>query len=231
MTDPVMNRHERHGGATDLPGEVLRAPSGYPITEKMRWRTPGYLYRTLDQEFHFDLDATAEDCRCLAKRWLTHEEDALTVDWRFTFRQRIGGEVSRIELEPDEPSPIRAAFTNPPWSARQVPDWVRKQHPDLSWVAFPGTDRFLRRGWEMSRVGVTVAALIPQAFDAEWFKPLVVLADEVRVGRRFRFLTHLGKEGPQPPGGHALIVYRPHVPEAGWPGGPRVTWDWNPRPE
>ena len=224
-TDP----HVRHGPATDEIGELFQGPGGYPITEKMRWRTPSWLYQRLDEEFAFDLDACAEDSCALARRWLTHQEDSLVVDWRFTFRQKLGGEVQLVELDPEEPSPIRTAFQNPPWSARYVPRGVREKFPDQDWKPFPGTDAFLRRAWEMSRLGVTVATLIPQAFDAEWFKPLVVLADEVRVGRRFRFHRADGSLGPQPPGGHALVIYRPHVPQDGWPGGPRTDWDWNPR--
>lgn len=224
------NQHTRHGTATDGPGELLRGPGGYPLTEKMRWRTPPWLYRVLDAEFHFDLDAASEDACALAPRWLTHEEDCLTTDWRFIFRQRFGGEVQIVYLDQEtDRTPIRSAFLNPPWSARLVPDWVREHRSDQEWTPFPGTDRFVRRAWEMSRVGITSAVLLPQAFDAEWMKPLIVLADEVRVGRRYKFLDVRGKSGPQPPGGHALLVFRPHVPADGWPGGPRTDWDWRPK--
>lgn len=230
------NPHERHGSATDVPGEILRGVGGYPVTEKMRWRTPLWLYRALDAEFRFDLDACAEDGCHLARRWITHEEDALVVDWRMKFRQRFGGErddylsgePTLVELEEGEHSPVRTAFLNPPWAAIGLPKWVKEQHPTYTWSAFPGTGRFVSRAWEMSRLGVTSAVLLPQAMDAAWFKPLVVLADELRVGRRFRFQDCRGQEGPQPPGGHMLLVFRPHVPEKGWPGGPRVEWDWRP---
>ena len=111
-----MNQHDRHGSATDHPGEVLRSRGGYPITEKMRWRTAPWLFRALDDEFHFDLDACAEDGCALAPRWLTHEEDALVVDWRLTYRQRFGDDVepTLVELETGERSSVRAAFQNPP---------------------------------------------------------------------------------------------------------------------
>jgi phage N-6-adenine-methyltransferase len=230
------NPHERHGSATDVPGVILRGIGRYPITEKMRWRTPPWLYRVLDEEFHFDLDACAEDGCHLARRWITHEEDALEVDWRVKFRQRFGGdrddylsgEVQVVELEPEGHSPVRSAFLNPPWAALGLPKWVKEQDPTLSWSAFPGTGAFVARAWEMSRLGVTSAVLLPQAMDAAWFKPLVKKADEVRIGRRFKFQDCHGVDGPQPPGGHLLLVFRPHVPPAGWPGGPRVDWDWNP---
>lgn len=259
------NPHERHGSATDVPGEILRGVGGYPVTEKMRWCTPLWLYRALDAEFRFDLDACAEDGCHLARRWITHEEDALVVDWRMKFRQRFGGErddylsgePTLVELDPEERSPVRTAFLNPPWAANGLPEWITDRHPyglteaesaeylarweadraagrtrkkraPFNWTAFPGTGAFVERAWAMSRLGITSAVLLPQAMDAAWFKPLVILADELRVGRRYRFLDVRGQEGPQPPGGHMLLVFRPHVPEKGWPGGPRVEWDWRP---
>lgn len=230
-SEPNINRHARHGSATEVAGgTVIRAPGGYPVTEKMRWRTPGWLYEVLDREFGFSIDACSEDNCALAPRWITVEEDALTSDWRYTFRQRIGGEVQVVKLEPGGHSPVRAAFSNPPWSARHVPKWVAQKYPEIEWSPFPGTEAFLLRCHQMSRHGLTVAALVPQAFDAAWFKPLAKLADEIRVGGRFRFSDHLGRLGPQPPGGHCLVVYRPHTPSGGWPGGPRVDWDWRPEP-
>lgn len=223
------NPHDRHGSATETSGEIIVARGGYAITEKMRWRTPPWLYAVLDAEFGFDLDACSEDVCALAPRWITAEEDALEVDWRFTFRQRIGGEIQLVQI--DDHSPVKAAFINPPWAASHTPAWVKEEHPGVAWAAFPGTEAFVRKAYQMSRAGVVTACLIPQAFDAKWFKPLVKLADEVRVGSRFRFSDHRGRLGPQPPGGHCLLVYRPHAPAQGWPGGPRVDWDWDPQPQ
>lgn len=224
------NPHARHGHATDRPSEVLASRSNYPVTEKMRWRTPGWLYQHLDREFHFDLDAAAEDGCALAPRWITHLEDCLVVDWRQTFRQRIGGaDPTLVQLDHEDRSPVRSAFINPPWASRGLPSWIAEAHPGVLWTAFPGTGAFVQRAVEMARRGLTVAVLLPQATDAAWFKAVVTLADEVRIGRRFCFLDRHGIAAEQPPGGHLLLVFRPHVPPQGWPGGPRVTWDWNPQ--
>lgn len=226
MTAP--SPHARHGKATDEEDEVLVGPGGYAVTEKMRWRTPEWLYQVLDEEFHFDLDACSEDGCTLAPRWITVELDALTVDWRFTYRQRCSGEPQTLAFRPYDGGPVRTAFQNPPWAASYTPKWVREAYPDVEWESFPGTGAFLQKAWEMSRVGVTSANLLPQAFDAAWAKPLLQRAAEIRVGRRIRFIDVHGNVGPQPPGGHCLIVFRPEVPDDGLPGGPVVDWDWRP---
>jgi phage N-6-adenine-methyltransferase len=220
-----VSQHDRHKTATDEPGELLWGPDGYPITEKMRWRTDPAIFQAIDREFHFDLDACAEDVCALAPRWLTHQEDCLKADWLTTFREGSPSTLTRVSVED---SPIRSAFINPPWSARFVPEWVKKKYPDRKISPFPGTHLFVERAYQMSRRGLTVAALLPQSFDSVWMKPFLVRADEVRVGGRFRFTTTSGEVGAQPPGGHALLVFRPHVPADGWPGGPRVNWQWEP---
>lgn len=231
MTTPTttQNNHQRHGHATakDEGGEVLRTPTGYAVTEKMRWRTPLNLYRRLDEEFKFDIDVCSEDAVALAPRWITIEEDALNCDWRYKYRSRIGDQVIIHDEDPDYPSPVKTAFMNPPWAPPFTPEWVVKRHSDLSWAKFPGTSAFVSRAYKNSLLGVTTACLIAQAADTSWFKRLVKFADEVRFGPRFKFVNVHGAVGEQPPGGHLLLVYRPHVSKmGGYPGGPRVVWDW-----
>lgn len=45
------------------------------------WRTPKWLYDLLDKEFHFNLDAAADDNNALCDFYLTQEEDGLKNDW------------------------------------------------------------------------------------------------------------------------------------------------------
>jgi len=227
MTTP--NNHQRHGHATakDEGGEVLRSPTGYAVTEKMRWRTTPALYRLLDREFNFDIDVCSEDACALAPRWITIEEDALSCDWQRVFRTRVGDEILIEELDPQYASPVKTGFMNSPWAPPSTPEWVVKRDPDLTWTKFPGTAAFVRRAFQHSLKGMTMTCLIPNAVDAAWFKRLVKYADEVRFGPRFKFTNVHGEVGEQPPGGHLLLVYRPHVSKmGGYPGGPRVVWDW-----
>lgn len=45
------------------------------------WHTPPELYRVLDAEFGFVLDAAAHANNALAPRWIDEQENALEVDW------------------------------------------------------------------------------------------------------------------------------------------------------
>lgn len=69
------------------------------------WRTPSALYETLDQTFHFKLDAAASDQNHKAPIWFTKEQDALKQNWN------VGGSV----------------FCNPPYG-KQIGKWVEKAH-------------------------------------------------------------------------------------------------------
>lgn len=45
------------------------------------WETPDYIFKELDNEFHFDLDpcATAESHKC--EKYFTKEQDGLSQKW------------------------------------------------------------------------------------------------------------------------------------------------------
>lgn len=65
------------------------------------WETPDYIFKELDNEFHFDLDpcATAESHKC--EKYFTKEQDGLSQKW--------GG---------------YRVFCNPPYS--KISSWVQK---------------------------------------------------------------------------------------------------------
>ena len=231
--------HQRHGSATvALPGAFISA-GGYVILEKYRWRTPPDVFKVLNDEFDFDLDAATEDACALCPRWFTAAEDCLTANWHFGWRYHDDQGVVR-NYEPGilrvnsaglitKGVKIRTAFINPPYGSKGLPKKVREAFPDQPLEAFPGTAAFVRRGWEMSRKGITVVCLIAQALDTEWLRKLIMLADEVRIGPRIRFIDVKGQVGTQPSGGHMLVIFRPNVPDDGWENGPRrVVWDWDP---
>lgn len=80
------------------------------FTEGMRssntdeWATPDYVFRPLDDEFHFDLDVCATDGNHRCPRYFTKEDDGLTQDW--------SGSV---------------CWMNPPYG-RTIGQWVRKAY-------------------------------------------------------------------------------------------------------
>lgn len=57
------------------------------FTEGMRssntdeWATPDYVFRPLDDEFHFDLDVCATDGNHRCPRYFTRKDDGLAQDW------------------------------------------------------------------------------------------------------------------------------------------------------
>lgn len=45
------------------------------------WSTPQSLFDELDKEFHFDLDAAADDLNHKCSRYFTIKDDGLTQNW------------------------------------------------------------------------------------------------------------------------------------------------------
>lgn len=216
--------HARHGTATDSPTGAILAPAGYAVLGKMRWRTPRYVVDDLALRMAlpgavFDLDAAAEDGAHVADRYLTVEEDALVCDWQRAFRGPA--------LPPG--GRIRSAFLNPPYAAASISKAALEAFPDEGLVAFPGTAAFIQRAWEQSRGGLEVAVLLGGMLD-QWLQRYCARADEVLFGPRLHFLDLDGKPQSQPPIPHLALIFRPNVPENGWPGGPRTTYNWDPRP-
>lgn len=46
-----------------------------------RWSTPKDVFDTLNAEFHFDLDAAADQQNAMCAEYLTEQDDALSVPW------------------------------------------------------------------------------------------------------------------------------------------------------
>lgn len=55
------------------------ARTGNPKRDK--WQTPPAVFKKLNEEFHFTLDATAEPETALCDHYFTMDDDALTQDW------------------------------------------------------------------------------------------------------------------------------------------------------
>lgn len=88
-----------------------RKADEYDLATGDLWRTPGWLFRALDDEFHFTLDAASSGpADALCEEWLTPREDALTCRWP-VYTHLLGP---------------GAAYCNPPYS--------RKGGGMLAWV-------------------------------------------------------------------------------------------------
>lgn len=89
-----------------------RTAEAYDLAEGDLWRTPSWLFRALDSEFHFTLDAASSgQPDALCEEWLTPEQDALSCEWPVYLHLLTGR---------------GAAYCNPPYS--------RKGGGMLAWV-------------------------------------------------------------------------------------------------
>lgn len=174
-------------------------------TGKDDWLTPRPVLDSLDEEFGFDLDAAASDGNEAfpGGPYLTAEDDALSVPWM----DYLGSEASA--------GPV--AWLNSPYSRA-----AGRGHGIKAWH---------EKAWEESRNGLTVVVLCPPHPGRGWFTRWARLADEIRVyTKRISFIDPATM---QPVKGNTqdscLVIYRPHVPETGWPGGPRWSWIEVPR--
>jgi len=86
---------------------VAGIPRNNVSNDKSEWRTPTWLFKKLDDEFHFDLDAAATNENALAPLYFTKEDDALKQDWY------VKGQVEKI-------------FLNPPYGRDVVRSFVRE---------------------------------------------------------------------------------------------------------
>lgn len=73
------------------------------MSEKDNWETPGYLFRELDEEFHFTVDLCADDQNHKCDKYYTKENDGLKAD--------LTGE---------------RVFCNPPYGRSETIKWVKK---------------------------------------------------------------------------------------------------------
>ena len=119
---------------------------------------------------------------------------------------------------PDHFDPARRDAFLAEWPA--APVWLNPPYGR-------GVGAWLDLAWRWSRRGSTVACLVMACTDTKWWHENASKADEIRlIAGRVRFLRgDSGKAASAAPKGSALVVFRPHVPDRGWPGGPRI-YNW-----
>ena len=128
--------------------------------------TPSWLFRMLDNQYNFTLDAAAhapdpdEDYEGNAKCsvYITAKEDALTQDWKTWSK---GG----------------AVFVNPPF---------------VKWAL----DRFVKKAHAEAQKGIVVAMILPIWQSCEWFKTHALRYGEIRfLGKKPIFVGSGVREG------------------------------------
>jgi phage N-6-adenine-methyltransferase len=169
-------------------------------SSRSSWKTPPPLFRALNHEFWFEVDAAAcADSRlCPDYYGPDHENE----------RRRDALSNGRwVKADGKVPS---AVFVNPPYGRGL-------------------TDKWIMAAWHASRTA-PVVALVMACTETVWWEKWAWRADEIRfIKRRVRFVDpSTGATSGSAPKGSALIVFRPHVPICGWIQGPRVSlWGWS----
>lgn len=85
-------------------GGIMKAENLLKKSSFQNWGTPRWLFRELDREFSFKLDAAASKDNALCKNFFTKEDNALERDW-FSFG---------------------SVFCNPPYNNMMA--WVKKAY-------------------------------------------------------------------------------------------------------
>lgn len=114
------------------------------------WRTPDAIFRALDAEYHFTLDAaaSAENTKCPV--YYAEGDDALNLNW-YGIDLAARNEGAAV-LSPWE---VRA-FVNPPYQPKGA------------------VETWLKKGLDQAAQGVFSVFLVPMATSVAWFNDLVV---------------------------------------------------------
>lgn len=152
------------------------------IAAKDQARTPPEIFRKLDAEFHFLLDASCTTKNCLTTRGIFHDtgHDALEIKWH--------GELDYNEfLKKYEP-----VFINPPYSTGNIL-------------------KFAHKAWLESAKGATVVLLIPSDPSTQYFEFCFENASEIRfMIPRVKFNNPDGTPMKgTPTTGSMIVVFRP----------------------
>ena len=162
------------------------------------WATPGAIFKPLDEEFQFELDAAADPRNTKCPYWFGISDDALAQDW--SAPTSYGS--NAIEDESWPGPPWERVWVNPPYG-RHVGKWVKK-------------------AFDESRKGITVVMLLMASTDTHWWHDYVSKATQVRLIRgRLAFIRNDGHTGPAPKGS-AVVVFAP------WWSGPPQYVHWSP---
>jgi hypothetical protein len=179
-------------------------------SEDPNWRTPLACYRTLCQEFCFEIDAAADQQSHLCPRffgpahgdWLLR--DALEVHW---------DEYANNNAIPP------CFFLNPPFSRTLAARLKKAGDPRHEWYRI---ENWAKKCWDESRRGCTIVAIMPFAPQTDWYTRYVyghtegvrgwsghAALQERRLPHRISFLTAEGKPSGNAGVNSVIVVWGP----------------------
>lgn len=133
-------------------------------SDKQNWCTPDDLYATLNEEFHFTIDAAASKDNAKCAQYFTEEDSALseTACW-------------------DTGSLQHSVWVNPPYRQEEKPckkNCTKKRCVKRGFHCekyTPGIIDWLKKGSEQARkYGMHVVMLLPSRTGAKWFQKFVI---------------------------------------------------------
>jgi len=149
---------------------------------KNSWGTDPVIFRAMDREFNFSLDAAASDKNHLVPNYLTKEDDSLTIDW-----------LRRIEHY-KQPMQFRSKITvwiNPPYGK----GFIKK---------------FMQKCIEQKSKGVTSVLLVPATLDAQWLPINEISEIRIVTGGRLSFYHPISaKKVNGNTKGSMFVIFRP----------------------
>ena len=176
------------------------------------WRTPPACYAALCTEFHFGLDAAADETSALAQYWLGPgglEPDAL-----------VATEWSKYATWPDESGAL-PVFLNPPFSRTKARQWEGGE-PLLNPYRI---ENWARKCWEESQKGCTIVGLFPFAPQTDWYR-YWVYGQQPIAGGGMTWRGHAAQQERRLP--HRISFLRPDGSAAGNAGVNTAVIVWSP---
>lgn len=137
----------------DLSGKRVRHSSKFS-----EWGTPDPMYKALDKEFRFCLDAAANKANSKHLNFFGPDHD----DPRFRDALAIGSWYQSVLQSFGH---VRPVFCNPPFSREEgipIEPWIEKF-------------------WTESQAGLTIVTPIPASIQTEWWEAFVRKAHEIRI--------------------------------------------------
>jgi phage N-6-adenine-methyltransferase len=177
----------------------------------VEWGTPPFLFRWLDETYHFALDPCASKFNHKCSSYFTKEENGLTRNWSV-----IG----------------RSAFMNPPYNkpeAKCKPNCttqrcIKRGYHNTEYV--PGIGDWMKKAHHEAGNGMDVICLVPNRSDTGWYKNYAMKADIIyNIGGRIHFTDYSNPEKKLAPSTFPSIIVCFHG--TGWnetvrPGRPKL---------
>jgi phage N-6-adenine-methyltransferase len=148
---------------------------------KNSWGTDPLIFRAMNQEFNFGLDAAANFKNHLVDVFLTKEDDALKTDWLGTMKKFWSA----------QENPKNTVWINPPYGRGYI-------------------KQFMNKAIEEKQKGVTSVLLVPATLDAQWLPLNEIFEIRIVTGGRLSFyhpITNKKVNGNTK--GSMFVIFRP----------------------